>query len=511
MFQSSKPIQDDSNIHYARSRLLGLFSFLELSKKDAAILWAGLNYIDKYKNESIQVKEFANVFCPKYVALFIKMYDKYTYAPKSANFKAKLDTPDDDDATLGMDADALMAHMAKGEAEQAAAKEAFEKAAKEKKEKEMKERHRPDYVKFLCFFMFFMSINEQDMPLWIYWLWWGLPKIKPSKENIHSFVSKIWDPENFNLSWYEGEVKYIVKVVDPSFNARTFQLTDQRVGGAWSIPFHEMRQEIYSNFDQRIFFDRVTKGFTHALHNPEMAMLKMKDTRLKGAPEDHTTKGDRSIIRHDIRSFIHHYRAYINQPMDESETFSEGNCLASIATMCGLGLKRVFRPCINCWEKIAPKEIDMSMGMGTEGYARPKSRGLLSKLKQEMDEKEGKEVARKLTPDEEDSLAMKKAEEEREEERRRLVPLEYKYRKQLELPPRVLNHKAAEMRAEGKRLLEKVKLEVVDEATIMSKFDDEFMSTLIDISALEDLESEDGLNSLNTKDDDDSINDWGVQ
>ena len=179
--------------------------------------------------------------------------------------------------------------------------------------------------------------------------------------------------------------------------------------------------------------------------------------------------------------------------MDQEETFAEGNCIATLGTLlkeqC---LKKMFGPCITFWQRIMPEEIDMSMGMGTEGYARPKSRGTLSKLKAQLEDQSDGGVKKQMTEEEIETETLRKAEEEAEVERRRLVPLEYKYRKQLELPPRVLNHKASEMLADGKKLVERVKLEVVDEATILENYDMSAFDTNIDIDPIDSDDEETG-------------------
>jgi len=504
MFGGSEQ-KDSGEISYARSRMLNMFSFFGISKKDAAVIWSAFDLIDKHKNETVHVKDFSKTFCPKSHLLFEKMYDKYCFVPKEKAFKSASQGQQANDETAGMDADELMAFMKKGQAEQAAAKAKFDKEMRLKREKELHARHRPDYVKFLCFFLFFMSIPEENMPLWIFWLWYSLPKARVSKSDIHGLVAQIWNDGDFNKSWYDGEVRYIVKTVDPSFNARTFQLTDQRCGGAWTVPFHELRKELYRNFDSLAFFERLKVGFDHAVHNVEASLRRMKDLRLKGAPADLTDKGDRGDARHDVRAFVQHFRNYAFMPMDQEETFAEGNLCTTLGTMMREGLKRLLRPCIHCWEKVRPAEIDLSMGMGSEGYVRPSSRGLLSKLKKEMELKEGRapaEAKKKLTAAESEAEELKQMEEDAEAERKRLVPLEYKYRKQLELPPRVLNHKAVQMRADGLLLVRKVQREV----TIMEDFEVNEYDTGINIDPIDDNESEDGgvANSLNSRDDDES-------
>ena len=484
---------------------MGLYGFFGVSKKDAAVLWSALNLIDKHKQEIVHIKDFASTFCPKSHDLFERMFDKYSYISKAKVFKASTTAPGPvDDAALGMDADELMAFLAKSESEQAAQKAKYDEEQRIKLQAEMHARHRPDYVKFLCFLLFFMSIPDENMPVWIYWLWYALPKVRPTKENIHGLVGNLWHPDNFNISWYAGEVRYIVKVIDPSFNARTFQLTDQRCGGAWSIPFHEMRAELYTNFERKPFFDRLATGFEHAVHNLELGMRRMKDLRLKGAPTDHTDAGDRGDARHDIRSFVLHYKTYANMPMDAEETFSDGNCMKTISMLLGEKIKYFTGPCTRCWKKIVPKDIDITMGMGSEGYVRPNSRSTLAKLKRELAQKSGRvEKEKEVSHDGE----LKLAEEEAEAEKKRLVPLEYKYRKQLELPPRVLNHKAIEMRAQGQQLLRRCDLEVVDEATILSAFDMTEFGTNINIDPLDDDESNGDLGGVSIRSQDDDEDD----
>ena len=57
-------------------------------------------------------------------------------------------------------------------------------------------------------------------------------------------------------------------------------------------------------------------------------------------------------------------------------------------------------------------------------------------------------------------------EEDDDSESEAVVPLEYRFRKQLTLPARVLSNKAKEMRAQGKAVLRRVELEVIPEAKV---------------------------------------------
>lgn len=486
---------------------MSIFCFFGISKKDAAIIWSAFDLVDKHKNENVHVKDFAATFCPNSHALFEKMFDKYCFVPKDKGFKSSSNSQADTDITLGMDADEVMALMAKSKADQAAAKAKYEREMQLKQEKELRARHRPDYVKFLCFFLFFMSIPEEKMPLWVYWLWYALPKLKATKENIHGLVEQIWNAENFNKSWYDGEVRYIVKIIDPTFNATTFLLTDQRCGGAWTIPFHEMRKEIYRNFENVSYFDGLKLGFDHALSNVEICLRQIKDLRLKGAPEDHSDAGDRADARHDIRDFVRHYRTYEFMPMDKEEKFAQSNLCTTAAILMTEALKRMFTPCIKVWKKVVPKDIDLTMGLGSEGYVRPTSRGTLAKLKKDMEVKGagGMNKATKKKSEKEQLEELKQAEEMVEAERKKdLVPLEFKYRQQLELPPRVLNHKSHEMRAKGTELVRRCQKEVV----LVNDIDMNEYSTGLNIDPIDDDESEFGDNAqssaLNNKADDDS-------
>ena len=56
----------------------------------------------------------------------------------------------------------------------------------------------------------------------------------------------------------------------------------------------------------------------------------------------------------------------------------------------------------------------------------------------------------------------------------------------------MLNHKASEMLADGKKLVERVKLEVVDEATILENYDMSAFDTNIDIDPIDSDDEETG-------------------
>ena len=70
----------------------------------------------------------------------------------------------------------MMAFMASSEADQELQRQKHLEAVKKAKIEELFTRHRPDYNKFLCFLLMFMSISEEDMPFYCYWLWYELPK-----------------------------------------------------------------------------------------------------------------------------------------------------------------------------------------------------------------------------------------------------------------------------------------------------------------------------------------------
>ena len=116
---------------------------------------------------------------------------------------------------------------------------------------------------------------------------------------------------------------------------------------------------------------------------------------------------------------------------------------------------------------------------------RPASRGTLAKFKQQLRDKgalpgeDSDDVSvrsgnsRSSHENETDLERAIRLDQEAEEEAKgadeAVVPLEYKFRRQLVLPARVLHHKAREMKASGKRILERVELEVISETEIKNK------------------------------------------
>jgi hypothetical protein len=129
-------------------------------------------------------------------------------------------------------------------------------------------------------------------------------------------------------------------------------------------------------------------------------------------------------------------------------------------------------------------EFDTSMGMGPEGYVRPSSRGTLAKFKKQLREKGGlpgeegddnasvhsastKGSHANLDGETGEEKAIRLAAEEGEAvDVEAVVPLEYRFRKQLVLPARVLNSKAKATRSQGKAILKQVEMEVIPESEV---------------------------------------------
>ena len=475
----------DEHISYARSRFVVVCGFLGLNKSDSAYLWSAFDMIDKHHNDTVHVKTFAATFCGRKPAprdLFTLVFDKYSWIPPVRKYKAAVEHVDDDDES--MDLEALKKEMGQSEDERKETERKKEEERLLKLENEVEKRQRPDYVRFVFFLSFFMAIPYEEMPRFVYWLFFEIPKVKPSQDTLIACCDAVWDKKNHNKSWYVGEAKAVLKVVDAGFNAHTFQLSDQRTGGAWTIPFHELRKQLIRNLGGGQLWKRVSAGFHYSMHHVDKQLLKMKDLHVRGAPPDPTLKGDRQDGRHDTREFVRHYRTYVNMPRESEDEFAGTSCLKTIGNVIYTNVKQTLSCLTDRYKKLAPElEFDASMGLGPEGYVRPNSRGTLAKMKRQLREKgdlpgeEGDDNAsvksastkgsKGVDAETEEEKAIRLAEEEDDAvDLEAVVPLEYRFRKQLVLPARVLNNKAREVRTQGKAVLKRVELEVVPEADV---------------------------------------------
>ena len=235
-----------------------------------------------------------------------------------------------------------------------------------------------------------MSIPNEEMPRFVYWLFFEIPKVKPTQENLLSCCDTVWEKKNHNKSWYLGEARAVLRVVDAGFNAHTFQLNDQRTGGAWSIPFHELRKQIIRNLERNQLWKRLSAGFHYSMHHVDKQLLKMKDLHVQGAPADPTLKGDRQDCRHDTRDFVRHYRTYVNMPRESEDDFVGTSCFTTVGNTVYTNIKQTLGCITDRFKAISPEiEFDATMGLGPVGYARPSGRGTLAKLKRQLREKVG--------------------------------------------------------------------------------------------------------------------------
>ena len=356
--------------------------------------------------------------------------------------------------------------------------------------------NRTNYVDFFCFLLFFMSIPNDEMARWVFWLWFYIPKIKPNQERLHNLCNDFYKKEDPNKAWYSNEVRTIVKVVDDNFNAFSFQMIDQRTGGAWALQFHEMRKTITRNLGGTLFWTRLSKAFHFTIAEPSKYLHRLKDLRIRGSAPSLSRKGDRGDARHKIRDFVRKYFTYDRMPKENDSEFQGGGCLSTICNMISVGCSQMFSLLKKSQEQIGP-EIDFTMGMGEGGYVRPSSRGTLAKLKNKIAEKEGKFI------DEDGSIISHRSkgshdthpddvlegfeDEEDEDELEEVIPLEYKYRVQLKLPARVLYNKAESIKGNSIDIMRKCDLEVIPEGEILDRLNIDFEALFADPDSMDNI------------------------
>lgn len=493
MVTAKNPANMDMRIHFARSRLLCLLGFFHVNKKDGALLWSAMSLIDNHHSETVHVHAFSDVFCPQYSWLFALMWNKYVWKPDEIRLKDKVVHHDEDEE---VDEQELKKGFLASAEEKAKLELQRELDRLQRKERDDYNKNRPNYVDFFCFLLFFMSIPNDEMARWVFWLWFYIPKIKPNQERLHNLCNDFYKKEDPNKAWYSNEVRTIVKVVDDNFNAFSFQMVDQRTGGAWALQFHEMRKTITRNLGGTLFWTRLSKAFHFTIAEPSKYLHRLKDLRIRGSAPSLSRKGDRGDARHKIRDFVRKYFTYDRMPKENDSEFQGGGCLSTICNMISVGCSQMFSFLKKSQEQIGP-EIDFTMGMGEGGYVRPSSRGTLAKLKNKIAEKEGKFI------DEDGSIVSHRSkgshdthpddvlegfeDEEDEDELEEVIPLEYKYRVQLKLPARVLYNKAESIKGNSIDIMRKCDLEVIPEGEILDRLNIDFEALFADPDSMDNM------------------------
>ena len=442
---------------YARSKLLGLFSFLDISKSDAAILHGAVSYVDHHGNEHVHVDDFGRQFCPASIDVLRVLWRQYTWKKSKRAYKAGVVHIDEDeldaDAAAGLEAEKVL---------QGKAKERHDREIGERNQKQQQERNSPSYMQFLCFLLFFMTTTDKTLPRWLYWLWFHIPSKKPSKEGLLKMTSDIWPKNHKYREKYSLAVLLGVKVVDAGFDAATFAIYNSKCGGAFARPALELKNEIFKLLAGEGLWRRVGEAMSKSLSDVSASMFRLEDRKLKGLPALYASKGDRKQTRREIRRFLGmHFHFTTMKTNEETLETKPGFLLpllrnvyaataatfaASSKAALGSSSKTDFVRNIQLSRKLAAWHAKRKQGEGEE---------------EEEEEEAGVGEGGK----EPQSLAKRAGQATQKQHH---VPLEWKYRKQVQWPQERLQKRADDARDATLSLLRRVTAEVVPAKNILS-------------------------------------------
>ena len=423
-----------NEVGYARSKLLGVFSFFELSKADAAVLWSAMAHVDQAGLERVSIAEFANAFCPQSREVFQLLWDKYSWTRPMKAFKASVVHVDEDDLDFGA--------MEDEEKLQGKLKERHLKALEEHNRK-LALKNTPTYAHFVSFILFFMATTEKSLPRWLYWLWFHIPNIKASPERIQAMTDEIWPKTHQLREKYRLLVMKGVKVVDEDFDAATFGIYNAKTGGAFSRPAQFVKNELYTTISGQSFWSRVSACVDKSLVNFAISMEKLEDRKLKGTQDEFSFKGDRKQTRREMRKFLSRWVDYTGMKINEEVIEgSKGVLLPLIKSVLVSSMKSVVS---------ASTKIDLT---GRSDFLR------------------AMQISRKLEAwhkrrHEEANEAVAAAAATEQTGKSTLVPLEWKYKRQILMSQETLCGKSQTARQRALDLVERVTLEVIPSKLIL--------------------------------------------
>lgn len=422
---------------YARSRILGAFSFFELNKADSAVLWSALAFVDSAGTNRVNVADFAKVFCPNSIEVLLILWDKYTWEKPKKAFKVGVVHVDEDDPDAIDD-------LKNEEELQGKEKERHMKEMEEYKKK-LSERNTPTYVQFICFLLFFMTTTDATLPRWLYWLWFHIPKRKPSVDLLLKMATEIWPKTHNSKEKYSFAVRKGVKVVDEGFDAATFGIYNSKTGGAFSRPAMMVKDEIYTTLIGASFWNRVAVCVGAALADIGQSMEKLEDRKLKGTPTLYASKGERKVARREMRKFLSKYVSYSTMPTNQ-EVMDQGK---------GVILPMIKNIIINSVKSVRSLSGKVDLSSRSDFVRRI-------------------QISRKLAAwhesrkkDRDDMAAEASANAAVDHAHETHVPLEWKYRKQIKWPQQLINIKVDGAREKAKALVDRVKNEVVSTKFIL--------------------------------------------
>ena len=156
---SNKNAVQDLDLGDVRSTSLSVFLLFSFSPTDSRDFIKALESVDTKYTQTVNVAKFMGRFCGEHSAAFRVIINSFfdLCCPKS---KKSLQLNNEEDLN------------------------------KEKLRKEM--RANPSYVLFTCFLLFFMTIPDQNIGNWLYWIAYSEPGKIPGVEKLCFFSESLW-------------------------------------------------------------------------------------------------------------------------------------------------------------------------------------------------------------------------------------------------------------------------------------------------------------------------------
>lgn len=310
--------EPDEEVGYVRCQVLNFFSFFNVSKTDSSALLLELENIDKTYNQTSTVKQFSAHYCEDLsgvLNLFWENYEPFIFSP----IKAK----NVDSYTSKLNTLALPALLDSNITE-----EAWD----------------PSYIHFINFLFFIFSVSDKEMSLFIYWLWFYKPQIKPSKSYLLNLINVIWDSAGVNIEetlLVREKVSKAFTIIDFStMNWENFQIYDLQHAGLWSKWPIKMKNKLKQKLLGNNFWKKVTASYFETIKDPKVSLERISDK--KKIRKTYQDKGERKNAKKVLKRIIKLVNTFFEMKMlkdDNSLTFN--NTGTSFSTQVINQLKKI--------------------------------------------------------------------------------------------------------------------------------------------------------------------------
>mmetsp|Transcript_16499 Transcript_16499/g.27899 ORF Transcript_16499/g.27899 Transcript_16499/m.27899 type:complete len:556 (-) Transcript_16499:126-1793(-) len=314
---------DDPNqhkIHNFRSKELSVFSLFNIGLLDAAALIELVETLDTKYERHVDVQGFGTMYCGEQAETYTFLFEKFfrLFVPKTAKYEAKdradAGVGDDKSQSTGINLDSI----------------ASETYVSQTKSIERISETGISYHYFLSFLMFFMSIPDVELSLWLFWLYYPARHFAPDHNNLEELIEILWGSAEKHkqiISYLRQKAQNNLIVIEPSeIMAGVFRQFDIRTNNAWTKPLLALRKTIRktTKLGGR-FWRRVGESVHTSCVNIEQCYEHTKHTfRLsKWGKHNYVLVGDRKAARKDIRIFVRLILSYNSMPLDNDDLITE--------------------------------------------------------------------------------------------------------------------------------------------------------------------------------------------